>query len=89
MKIQKRIFNYNIEDVIKSNIEMQTISRVLQTEFGFKNLNFNILINNSLKYYSSWTQEKKDKFIKTIGGKANFKKTKAYLENKMEIENEY
>lgn len=83
MKFQKRIFNYNIEDVIKSNLSLQTISRVLQSEFGFRNLDFVKFIDNSLKHYSSWSQEKKDKFIKTIGGKANFKKTKAYLESKI------
>lgn len=83
MKFKKIIFNYDIEDVIKSNLSLQSISRTLESDFGFKNLEFNNVINKSLKCYQTWSQDKKDKFIKTIGGKANFKKTKTYLEGKL------
>lgn len=83
MKFKKVLFNYDIEDVIKSNLSLQSISRTLQSDFGFKNLEFNNVIGRSLKCYQAWPQDKKDRFIKTIGGKANFKKTKAYLESKL------
>lgn len=84
MKLKKTVFNFNIEDVIKSNLSLQTINRVLQSEFGFRNTNFDFLIDKSLKHYPVWSQEKKDKFISTIGGRANFKKTKAYIEARLE-----
>lgn len=83
MKFKKIVFNYDIEDVIKSNLSLQSISRTLESDFGFKNLEFNNVIDKGVRYYQTWPQDKKDRFIKTIGGKANFKKTKAYLESKL------
>lgn len=83
MKFKKRLFNYNIEEVIKLNLAMQTTCRVLQNEFGFKDTDFNALIRKGLSHYNIWPEEKRNRFISTIGGKANFKKTKAYLESKI------
>lgn len=71
-----------IEKIIENNLSLQTIQRSLNKEFGVKNPNYKNLVNsNFLKFYDSWGQEKKDKFIKTIGGVVYFSKVKKFLEN--------
>lgn len=60
---------------------MPSIKKNLESNFKFLNLSF---LNNPnyIKYFLSWEEEKRNDFIKLIGGKANFKKTKKFLEEK-------
>jgi len=80
MKIKNKYIKFSIDKIIEMNLSMQTIQRELN-KLGFRNLSINTFKNkNFLNLYNSWGEEKKNGFIKLIGGNANFKKTKAYLE---------
>jgi hypothetical protein len=71
-----------IEKIIENNLSLQTIQRSLTKEFGVKNPNYTNLTNsNFLKFYDSWSEEKRNKFIRTIGGVVYFSKVKKFLEN--------
>jgi len=71
-----------IEKIIENNLSLQTIQRTLVNEFGVKNPNYtNLTSLNFLKFYDSWNEEKRNKFIKTIGGVVYFSKVKRFLEN--------
>lgn len=71
-----------IEKIIENNLSLQTIQRILTKDFGVKNPNYaNLTSSNFLKFYDSWTEEKRNKFIKTIGGVVYFSKVKRFLEN--------
>jgi hypothetical protein len=60
---------------------MQTIQRELN-KFGIKNPSLNMFKNkNFLNQYGSWNEEKQNVFIKLIGGNANYKKTKGFIES--------
>jgi len=70
-----------IEKIIQSNLSVQSIQRSLTKDFGIKNPNYSNLTNcNFLKFYDSWNEEKRNKFIKTIGGVVYFSKIKNFLQ---------
>jgi hypothetical protein len=82
--MKKRLNLYQaipIEEIIQSNLSVQSIQRSLTKDFGIKNPNYSNLTNfNFLKFYDSWNEEKRNKFIKTIGGVVYFSKIKNFLE---------
>lgn len=82
--MKKRLNLYQaipIEKIIQSNLSVQSIQRSLTKDFGIKNPNYSNLTNfNFLKFYDSWNEEKRNKFIKTIGGVVYFSKIKNFLE---------
>lgn len=79
MRNNKRI-TYPIDSIISANLEMQTIQRELN-KFGIKNPKLNTFKDSRfLNQYISWPLEKQNLFIKLIGGNANYKKTKSFLE---------
>ena len=81
MKIRSKYINYPIDSVIQANLEMQAIQREL-TKFGFKNPSLNAIKNeNFLSTYNSWNEDKRNIFLKLIGGSANYKKTKTFIES--------
>lgn len=81
--MKNKYLNFKIEDVIKANLDTQSVQRTLKNKFGLLKSSFDIVFNDKyLSYYKTWPEEKKKEFIATIGGKANFKKTKFFLENK-------
>jgi hypothetical protein len=62
-------------------LSVQSIQRSLTKDFGIKNPNYSNLTNsNFLKFYDSWNEEKRNKFIKTIGGVVYFSKIKNFLQ---------
>jgi hypothetical protein len=82
--MKKRLNLYQsipIEKIIQSNLSVQSIQRSLTKDFGVKNPNYSSLVNfNFLKIYDSWGEEKRNKFIKTIGGVVYFSKIKNFLQ---------
>lgn len=86
MKIKNKYINFSIDKIIEMNLSMQTIQRELG-KLGFKTPSVNSFKNkNFLNLYNSWDLEKKNSFIKLIGGNANFKKTKLFIESLYEGE---
>lgn len=77
---RNKYMSFPIDAVISANLEMQTIQRELY-KFGVKNPSLNSLKDNRfINQYNSWTEDKKNTFIKLIGGNANYKKTKTFIE---------
>jgi hypothetical protein len=84
MKRNKNIFNFNIKDVIQANLSLQTVQRNLKQNFGLNNYDIKTVLNEKyINIYKSWDEEKRKLFISTIGGKANFYKTKCFIEDKI------
>lgn len=84
MNIRKTKYNYNIEDIIKMNLNTQSAQRVLKEKFGLFNYNFDTIFNSKyINNYLNWNESKRSEFIVTIGGKINFKKTKNLIEDKL------
>ena len=75
----KRLNNFSISQIIEANISLPSVKKDLEANYKFYNRSF---LNNPkyIQYFLSWDSEKRDNFIKLIGGKANFKKTKKFLE---------
>jgi hypothetical protein len=80
MKVKfKNIFN--ADQIIISNLDLQSTQRSLQKEFGVSSVNYSVVTGpNFLKQYDLWDSEKKNKFIKTIGGVVHFKKVKEFID---------
>lgn len=88
MKAKKLNFTFSTEQIIESNLNLQSIQRSLKQEFGILNANIKIFSNqNFIKNYQFWDEDKKNKFIKTIGGAGSYKKIKNFLENLENKEN--
>lgn len=86
--MKNKYITYNIEDVIKANLETQTVQRTLKEKFGLLKSSLDVLTNKKyISNYTYWPEEKKKEFITIIGGKVNFKKTKYFIEGKIENEN--
>jgi hypothetical protein len=74
-------FIFSAEQIIESNLNLQSIQRSLKNDFGILNPTLKIFSNpNFVKNYQCWDESKKNKFIKTIGGQAAYKKIKSFLE---------
>jgi len=81
MKPTKLSFVFSAEQIIESNLNLQSIQRSLKNDFGILNPTLKIFSNpNFVKNYQCWDENKKNKFIKTIGGPASYKKIKSFLE---------
>ena len=81
--MKNKLIRYSIEDVIKANLETQSVQRALKENFGLLKSSFDVLTNaRYIANYSTWSEEKRKQFIITIGGKVNFKKTKFFIEEK-------
>ncbi|NBP14235.1 hypothetical protein EBU95_07525, partial [bacterium] len=66
--------------VIEANVSLPSVRRDLESNYKF--LDFSFIKNPKyIKYYMSWQDNKKESFIRLIGGKANFKRTKEFLDN--------
>lgn len=86
--MKNKLIKYSIEDVIKANLEIQSVQRTLKEKFGLLKSSFDVLTNDRyISNYLRWPDEKKKEFIVTIGGKVNFKKTKSFIEEKIQNEN--
>lgn len=87
--MKKIKFNYSPEAIIGANLEMQTIQRDLKFNFGFNSLKVEEINSPKvLNKYLNWDDQKKKDFIIKIGGKANFKKTKSFIESLIKEINE-
>lgn len=81
MRIKNKYINFSIDQIIEMNLGMQAIQRELN-KLGFKNPSLNTFKNrNFLNLYNSWDEDRKNNFIKLIGGNVNFKKTKFFIES--------
>lgn len=86
--MKNKLIKYNIEDVIKANLETQSVQRTLKEKFGLLKSSFDVLTNTRyISNYLKWPEEKRKEFIVAIGGKVNFKKTKSFIEGKIQNEN--
>lgn len=82
--MKKRHFNYSTESIISANLDLQTTQRELKFKFGFNSLRLeDISTERVLNRYIRWDEEKRNDFLVKIGGRANFKKTKNYIESKI------
>ena len=78
---KNKYISFPIDVIISANLEMQTIQRELN-KFGFKNPSIRTFkSDNFLKLYRSWATDKQNSFLKLIGGNANYKKTKSFIES--------
>jgi hypothetical protein len=82
--MKKVIFNYSPEEIIKANLELQTTQNILRKDFGFNAINYSNIIT-CINKYKNWNEEKQNKFVVTLGGKANFRKTKAFIESRINV----
>jgi hypothetical protein len=81
MKMRNKYISFPIDAIIQANLEMQTIQRELN-KLGIKNPSLITFRNpNFLNQYNSWNEEKQNNCIKLIGGNANYKKTKGFIES--------
>lgn len=80
--MKKIYFKYSEKDIIKSNLELQTIQRSLRS-YGIMNPTFEVVTSqNFLKnVYDNWDEEKRKGFINLLGGRVQFKKIKNYIES--------
>lgn len=86
MKSKKINYNFSAIQIIEDNLGVQSIQNLLKKDFGINSSNPSFFNNpNFIKNYKSWTEEKKSKFIKTIGGVVYFKKVKNYLDDIINI----
>jgi hypothetical protein len=82
--MKNKLIKYTIEDVIKANLETQSVQRALKEKFGLLKSSFDVLTNTRyISNYLRWPEDKRKDFIVTIGGKVNFKKTKSFIEEKI------
>lgn len=80
MRNKKINYNFSIDQIIESNLNIQSIQKSLKDNFGILKPNLTIFKNpNFIKNYISWNEEKKHRFIKTIGGVVYYGKVKNYL----------
>lgn len=87
MRKNKSIFNFNIEDIIQANLSLQTVQRTLKSSFNLNHFDVQTVFNSKyINIYKSWDENKQKLFISTIGGKANFYKTKNFIEEKINKE---
>lgn len=85
MKIRKINYNFSVAEIISANLGVQTIQKNLKENFGINNPNPAIFKNsNFIKTYKNWNEEKRHKFIKTLGGVVYYGKVKKYLEKLVE-----
>ena len=82
--MKKVIFNYSPEEIIKANLELQTTQNILRKDFGLNAVNYSNIIT-CINKYKNWNEEKQNKFVATLGGKANFRKTKAFIESRINV----
>ena len=80
--MKKIHFKYSEEDIIKGNLDLQTIQRSLRS-YGVLKPTFEVITSqNFLKnVYDNWDEEKRKNFINLLGGRAQFKKIKNYIES--------
>jgi hypothetical protein len=80
--MKKIQFKYSEEDIIKGNLGLQTIQRSLRS-YGVLKPTFEVITSqNFLKNaYDNWDEEKRKNFINLLGGRAQFKKIKNYIES--------
>lgn len=80
--MKKIYFKYSEEDIIRSNLGLQTIQRSLRS-YGVLNPTFEVVTSqNFLKnVYDNWNEEKRKGFINLLGGRVQFKKIKNYIES--------
>ena len=84
-----KYIKYNIESVIKANLETQSVQRALKDNFGLLKTSYEILTDKRyISNYLIWPEDKKKQFILTICGKVNFKITKNFIEERLEGINE-
>jgi hypothetical protein len=74
---------YSVEDLIKANLNLQTTQRLLRTNYKINSASFDSIVK-IFKNFNSWEEEKRINFIKLIGGIVNFKKTKKYIEERLQ-----
>lgn len=87
MRKNKSIFNFKIEDIIQANLSLQTVQRTLKSSFNLNHFDVQTVFNSKyINIYKSWDENKQKLFISTIGGKANFYKTKNFIEEKINKE---
>lgn len=81
MKTKKNHNGFNLESVINQRLNLNINQRILEEEFQVPFPTLNRIKNSMLlkKDYANWSEEKRNKFIIVIGGRANFAKTKDYL----------
>lgn len=79
----KRItLKYKEEDIIKGNLNLQSIQRSLK-DYGVLKPTFEVVTNPKFlkNVYDNWTQERRNSFIHLLGGRVQFKKIKRYIDS--------
>jgi hypothetical protein len=72
----------NLETVISQRLNLKTNQQILEEEFGIILPNLGkIKTRPVLNNFKNWDFKKQNRFIKVLGGNANFKKTKLFIEN--------
>lgn len=81
MKPKKINYNFSATQIIENNLQVQSIQNSLRKDFGISSSNIRLFENpHFIKNYKTWPEEKRSKFIRTIGGIVYFKKIKNYIE---------
>lgn len=70
-----------IENIIKQRLNLQTVEKNLDINYGLEKRDFFLNLIKVKNKYNSLDDDKKKYFIKLIGGGVNYLKTREYIEN--------
>jgi hypothetical protein len=67
---------FNLEDIIRARLKLQSTQRALESQFNLSDVNFEYISNpNFIKRFNNWSKDKKKNFIYVLVGKVNMAKT--------------
>ena len=75
--------------IIKKRLEYQSTKDRLEKEFNLnKNLSFEFLTSRGFldSFYAGWDNDKKTSFASLLGGPANLKRTRKFLDNNIVLQ---
>lgn len=70
-----------IEDVINQRLKMQSTQNLLEKEFGIKEFSKGTVVTFVTSDLKNLPENKQKRFILTLGGPANYKKTLSFIES--------
>ena len=76
---------FNLEDIIRARLKLQSTQRTLESQFSLSEVDFEHITNPGfIKNFNTWDKSKKKNFIYTVVGKVNMAQTFRYFEKMLE-----
>ena len=82
-KFNSNFNTYNLDAIIDQRLKLNTNRRILEYEFNLIDPSLKTIKNTNYlhKNFLNWDQEKRNRFILTLGGRVNFKQTETFINN--------